>query len=455
MKLTQTFTIKLLGKYFANERLNEYRLNSLQIMKPYYITILSLLFSSINLFAQQNQIKYHRQLNYPKSDFIAKFEWTSPPATYPGTGSDMHWWTIAPDNSLYVLDDDGSNFNGPGNYAHLLRVTGVPPNHKVETITDFMEIPFRKMLPNPLIRRYVNGPIAIDSILYVSIYDYDWNLKRIEPYRDSIIQRTNLYMYNQNVKNPDLLENMYRADSYSKHFGTAGIVKSADGGKTWTNIPNADTPQFLGPKFGGLCFLNFGPGYTQIPKQLGNYVYALSNDVNWESGDNVFMARVHKDSILQRSAWQFLSHLSENNIPGWSGNEEESKPIFTDKGHVGHPTISYNKALKRYILGIFSDVIVHQENHSVANWKNWDQQTELQLYESINPWGPWKVFYNETPFGGKGHTAYLPQIPNNWWSSNGLNASLMFSGDYTKGGGGYYSLMTQSFKLTLIKKGFR
>lgn len=402
-------------------------------------------------FSQISKNTGIRSINYPKSKLIAKFEWTSKPYSYPGTGSDMHWWTLGADSALYVLDDDGSNFNGARNYAHLLKITGIPPKHKVETVTDFMEIPFRKMLPNPLIRRYVNGPIAVDSTIYISIYDYDWNLKRIKPYRDSIVQRTNLYMYNDNVSDPKLLETMYCADSYSKHFGTAGIIKSTDYGKTWTNIPNATTPQFLGPKFGGLCFLNFGPGYTQVPKYLGEYVYALSNDENWESGNNVFMARVHKDSILNRQAWQFLSKIGEKNTPIWSKKEDASTPIFTDLGHVGHPTISYNKVLKRYILGIFSDVVVHKENHTVDNWKTWDQATELQLYESKTPWGPWAIFHNETQFGGKNHTAYLPQIPNNWWLANGLEGTLMFAGDYTKGGGGYYSLMTQSFKITLKK----
>ncbi|TAG40960.1 MAG: DUF4185 domain-containing protein [Cytophagia bacterium] len=424
-------------------------------MRPNYIfcaiACLSIVLANTG-FAQKSAIKYHRQIKYPESNLIAKFEWTTDPEKYPGTGSDMHWWTWGIDDAIYVIEDDGSNFGGPGNYAHLLKVTGVPPKHKVETITDFMDIPFRKMLPNPLIRRYVSGTIAVDSVLYVSIYDYDWNIPRVIPFKDSIVKRTNLYMYNQKVKDPALLQTMYCTDSYSKHFGTAGIIKSTDFGKTWTNIPDATTPRFLGPDYGGLCFLNFGPGYSDVPEELGPYVYTVSNDSNWESGDHVRMARVHKDSVAVRSAWQFLSKISPKNKPTWSKSEEAGLPILTDLGHVGHPTISYNKTLKRYILAIFSDEVVHQENATIENWKTWDQRSELQLYESEKPWGPWKIFHNEIPFGGENHTAYLPQIPNKWWEKGGLNGTLMFAGDYTKGGGGFYALMTQSFKLTLKKK---
>jgi hypothetical protein len=56
------------------------------------------------------------------------------------------------------------------------------------------------------------------------------------------------------------------------------------------------------------------------------------------------------------AAWRFLAGI-ENNVPAWSKSEDESYPVFRDPGYTAHPTISYNKALKRYILGIYSDVV--------------------------------------------------------------------------------------------------
>ena len=393
--------------------------------------------------------KYHREIPYPQSDLIESFQWTSEPYKYPGTGSDMHWWAWGIDDAIYVLDDDGKNFGGPINYAHVLKITGTPPNHKVETVTDFMEIPFRKMMPkDKMLSRYVDGIIAVDSFLYVSIYDYDWNLPRNMTYFDSIRPRLEFYDCFPGVKDSTMLSNMHFSSTYSKNYGIAGIIKSTDFGKTWTNVPDASTPRFLGPKFAGLTFLNFGPGYSNVADGLSPYVYAMSNDGSWETGDHVFMARVHKDSIINREAWQFLSAI-DNDKPSWSKSEDESYPVFKDPGHVGHPTISYNAALKRYTLGIYSDVVLHREDASVKEWRTWDKASELQLYESKYPWGPWKIFYNEKPWGGTEHSCYLPQIPNKWWSNDGLSGTIMFAGDYTGHNYEYYAFMTQSFKIKL------
>ncbi len=402
--------------------------------------------------AQQTKKHYHRPLPYPESDLIDTLIWTDKPYRYPGTGSDMHWWTWGKDNNIYVLDDDGANFGGPINYAHVLKITGVPPNHKVSTVTDFTGYDFRKNIPSTLVQRYVDGIIAVGSKLYVSLYDYDWNLPRNLPYFDTLHNRLKNYDVTVGVTDSVLLRNMWFSSGLSKNHGIGGIIVSEDGGNTWNNVPNENTPRFLGPKFAGLTFINFGPGYTDVPAKLAPYVYACSNDGSWETGDHLYMARVHKDSILFRSAWQFLSAFKNDGGVTWSSVEDSSTAIFTDKGHVGHPTFSYNKALKRYILGVYSDTIPHTENPTDKEWSSWDRASELQLYESKNPWGPWSLFYNEMPFGGTDHTCYLPQIPNKWWSKDGTKSSIMFAGDYVHRKNEYYGLMTQPFQLILKKK---
>ncbi len=397
--------------------------------------------------AQNKSNNFNCRVQYPKSKLIKKFEWINAPTKYPGSASDMHWWTWGMDDNIYILDDDGENFGGRYWYAHILKASGMPPNLTVEILTDFEGYDFRKTIPKKLLLRYVCGIVAVDTVLYVCLYDYDWNVPSKQVDYDSIYNRMSVLKPWENI-DPAIIDNLGFINRYSKHGGLAGIIKSVDNGQTWTNIPKENTPAFFGANFGAPAFLTFGKGNSETPSPLGNYVYAVSNDVNWISGDNVRMARVHRDSILYRSAWQFFAGNDKKKQPGWVKDENKSLPIFSDPGHVGHPSITYNKSLKRYILSIFSDAVPHTENATDTQYSQWDKASELQLYESELPWGPWSIFYSEKPWGGNNHTNYLGQIPSKWFSNDGLSGTILFSGDYTRDGA-YYGLMTQSFKLTI------
>ncbi len=48
-----------------------------------------------------------RTLAYPPSRLFSGVKWLSEPSKYPGSGTDMHWWTWAADDALYLVDDDG------------------------------------------------------------------------------------------------------------------------------------------------------------------------------------------------------------------------------------------------------------------------------------------------------------------------------------------------------------
>jgi len=392
----------------------------------------------------------HRKIPYPQSKFIKSFSFTGEPVRYPGSGSDMHWYTWGIDDHIYIVDDDGQNFNGYTNYAHVLRIKGIPPHHTLETVTDFENYDFRAKIPYKLYRRYVDGILAVDSVLYVCIYDYDWEIPGKVYDFDDMHRRAKLYSAWEGLTE-DQIENMSFVDGFSKNGGIAGIIASYDFGKTWVNIPDTNTPQFLGPRFAGMSFLTWGPGYSNTPAELGDYVYGISNDGNWESGDNVFMARVHKDSVLNRNAWSFF--VSHNNMKSeWTKLEDAAQPIFTDSGHVGHPTMMYNPALDRYIMMIYSDTIPHRMNASREERAKWDKASELQIYEAPTPFGPWSIFYNEVPWGGKNHSCYLGQMPAKWLNNSGTAGYIMFAGDYADAKHEYYGLMVQPYKLELFKK---
>jgi hypothetical protein len=380
-----------------------------------------------------------RRMAYPPSTLLRGLEWLAPASKYPGSGSDMHWYAWGDDDALYVVDDDGANFGQPWNFGHLLRATGVPPRHEVTEVSRFAGL--RRYETSKL--RYVCGALAVGSRLYVCAYDYNFDDPGSPTHTIDEEQR--------DVPTAPPLDWRF-INMISAHAGVAAIMYSDDYGVTWQNIPERDTPYFFGPRFGAPAFVGFGPGYSGVPERLGDYVYAISNDENWENGNNVFLARVPRERVLERGAWEFYTGGRDAGNPQWSSDEAAARPILSDPGHVGHPTMTYNAGLDRFLLAFGSDVVPHAYGMPREFARdNWHTQRELHIYEGPSPWGPWYLVHYEPHWEGI-HLAYLPQIPAKWLSDDGLSGTLLFSGDYRftplpEGESSFYGFMTRPFRL--------
>jgi Domain of unknown function (DUF4185) len=386
-----------------------------------------------------------RRPPYPDSSLVAGLEWTAPAHKFPGTRTDMHWHAWADDGALYCVDDDGDNFGGPWNFAHLLRVTGSPPDHHVEEIGLFPDL--KRYSVDRL--RYVDGALAVGSRLYVAAYDYVF----CDPRRGG----EPAWELGDDGKPRPTSDESWFVDAMSEHGGVASLMFSDDYGRTWENVPEEDTPYFLGPNFAGLAFVGFGPGYSGVPERFGDYVYAISNDCNWEGGDNVFLARVPRDRVLERSAWEFWVGAGEGRSeaePVWAADEDAATPIYSDPGYVGHPTMTWNPELGRFLMALGSDSTPHNwdVDPEVAR-STWHRRRELKILEAPTPWGPWGLVHFDDNWEGE-HVGYLPQIPPNWLAGDGLSGTLLFSGDYKFGflprsAESFYGFMTRPFRLVL------
>ena len=369
---------------------------------------------------------------FRRSTFLGGWEWTTESSRFPGTNSDMHWVAWTADGDLFTVDDDGQNFGSPWNFAQLMKVTGTPPDHTVELISQFPEL---RRSGDDRLWRYVDGALAVGDRIYVAAYDYDGDVSGLDLEKDEMVGLT------------------------SPNAGVVAIMYSDDKGATWQNVPAPDLgpdQYFLGQRFAGLAFLQYGPGHTDIPEQHADYVYALSNDVNWETGDNVFLARVPRDRVLDRSAWEFWASSGEGAMtvdePIWTTQEYAARPILRDPGRIGHPTMTYLPALDRYLLTYSTDAVPHTFHtppEVVA--ETWVKRTELVVLEAPTPWGPWRLVHNE-PSWEYPHTPYLPQVPGKWLDDDGLGGWMIFSGDYVIPNctGEYYGFMTRRFRLSRL-----
>jgi hypothetical protein len=158
-------------------------------------------------------------------------------------------------------------------------------------------------------------------------------------------------------------------------------------------------------------FLDFGKCNERA---LDDYVYIYGLDYNWRysagyRSTKMYLARVHKDEIPNREAWEFFTGLSGDK-PTWSADIEDKVPVLQDEteyaGNTGvsQGSVVYLPSINRYLYSTWSD-------------------TAWIFHDAEKPWGPWqpvavKEWWNqgwsEERFGG-----YATVIPSKYLDEDG------------------------------------
>jgi hypothetical protein len=184
----------------------------------------------------------------------------------------------------------------------------------------------------------------------------------------------------------------------------ASIIKSTDYGKTWTRPAeeNYQSPIFPGSRFATPYFIEFGhEGSSKA--NVGDYIYALSNNGFWDCGDDVVLGRVerHKIGLLNGSDWEYFTGGNGVLKTSWSKNMDDAKPVLEGERKFGMGGPVYLHAHQRYfMIGWYYPAgggkMAGAKMHTV-----WD------FYDSPQPWGPWtRIFsYDSQPSG-----YYTPQV---------------------------------------------
>jgi hypothetical protein len=204
----------------------------------------------------------------------------------------------------------------------------------------------------------------------------------------------------------------------------ASISKSVDHGKTWQTT---EAPMFTDYRFTTIFFLDYGKSGEHV-RVLGpegaRYAYVYGIDHNWRSPTDpsrprptdLYLARVPRNRILDRSAWEFFSGLDAAGAPTWNADLAARRAVLHDDRRVypallggGRPVgdvatnvgvisqggVVYNAPLKRYI------------------YSSWTWYT-FEFYEAPQPWGPWRLFlhkdFGAAPFFGESDDPSCPGL---------------------------------------------
>ena len=255
-------------------------------------------------------------------------------------------------------------------------------------------------------------------------------------------------------------------------FAGVKLIYSADDGATWHNQdgtpvryePWAERSRdnmlfFMEPDetFSLLTVLQMGQNYQH---NTDGYVYLYAPNGSTDGRMNeLALARVPKDRVLQRAAYEFFTARHADGRAQWTPHLPDRGAVHTfPRGwvnytigdpHGGHPyawqpSVVYNAPLHCYMMFNWGIGVG-------ANGDWFEKPSYLGFYTAPQPWGPWTQVHEDTawtPNGDAGARCYQPQIAPKWLARDGKSFWMVWTdfrlvGDQRP----YYSFNCQQVKL--------
>jgi len=196
---------------------------------------------------------------------------------------------------------------------------------------------------------------------------------------------------------------------FVRNADNAQLAWSEDHGRTWSWAGWRFTTSFGCP-----TFLNFGRDYQDAPDQYV-YVYSFDSETAYDPADRMVLARVPKDRIRRREAYEYFVARDESGRATWSDDIAKRGAVFEHKGRCYRSGVTYNAGIQRYL---WVQAITGRDSRHEGG---------IAVYDAPQPWGPWTtVYYTEHWDTGPGESA---SFPTKWMSEDGLTVHLVFSGE--------------------------
>lgn len=170
--------------------------------------------------------------------------------------------------------------------------------------------------------------------------------------------------------------------------------------------------------FGCPSFVNFGRNYADSRDDMV-YVVSPDSESAYKPSDRMVMARVHRDRLRERDAYEFLVAVDSDGTARWSPDIDQRAAVFENQGRCYRGGITYNAGLKRYLWCQVLPESTHRDGPRF--------QGGFGIYDAPQPWGPWTtLFFSSAWDVGPGESS---SIPTKWISDKGRTIHLVFSGD--------------------------
>jgi len=299
---------------------------------------------------------------YPASVVIRDIVW-APEETILRKAHDSDNWPVtwADDDSLYTAYGDGTGFEPKVPEKKSLGLARV-----IGSATDFSGVNIRSVTGEQkgdgASGKKASGLLMVDGVLYMLV----------------------------------------------RNAGNSQLAWSTDHGETWTWSDWKFTTSFGCP-----TFLNFGKNYTGARDEYV-YIYSPDSDSAYAPADRMVLARVPKDKVRQREAYEFFVSLGTDGNPTWTSEIRRRGAVFSHAGRCYRSGISYNAALGRHL---WCQTLPGDDPRFDGGFG---------IYDSPQPWGPWTtVFFTEDWDVGPGETCCFP---TKWMNADGRTLHLVFSG---------------------------
>jgi hypothetical protein len=334
------------------------------------VVALLLLYSSAGFAAESPGSS--TQPPYPPSPVIENIAWDWSTYKTAARGSDLWPVTWAADGNLYCAWGDGGGFGGSDQAGRVAmgfaRLRGNPPDFAGENVN--------------------GGTQALHAASFPSVGHFGGKTGGITCVRGVLYAWENM----QDGNYPDV---DYR------------LIWSANLGATWQHSDWC-FPKGAG-QFKPATFLNFGQDYAGLSGSLQGYVYFFG----YRQGDftRTYLGRMPPDKLLDRSAYKFLSQLTDAGRPTWSADAQQAFPIFTDP-NGGTLNVVYDPGIGRYLATSY-----HQG------------PGQLGVFDAPEPWGPWTTVYYTEHWGkmGTGGEGLVCSFPQKWMADGGRTLWCIFS----------------------------